>query len=420
MGCYAIDRRTFLAGAGIAAVVNGSRPPQAFAQEAVPSSSGMEMQRRIGNVIHGYEEQGFHRTGTTVDQISGDWLMGQVRDIGLDPMGENFSLSRIDPINASLVVNGRKIEGLPLFDGGFTTSAGIRGRIGNLKGDAPIGLTEITPNTAEAGALGDARRQSRHQAIVVVTRGGRPGFCPSNAESFLRPFGPPVLQVTSEEAPFLVDCARQGLEAVLTTHVERIQAHAFNVTAVVPGTKRNAAPLVVMTPRSGWWSCASERGGGLACWLEIMRVLRDAKPAREVLFVASSGHEIGHRGIDVFIERRPGIVAAAHAWIHLGASIGAAQGPGNRLQASDDEMESTMAEAMVNAGLRIDRRIPRGTVPGGEAENVHRGGGRYMSIIGSNDLFHNSDDRGPEAVDLKMIERFGSAFAMIAKSLAGA
>jgi len=109
MGCYAIDRRTFLAGAGIVAVVNGSRPPQAFAQEAVPSSSGMEMQRRIGNVIHGYEEQGFHRTGTTVDQISGDWLMGQVRDIGLDPMGENFSLSRIDPINASLILNGRKI-----------------------------------------------------------------------------------------------------------------------------------------------------------------------------------------------------------------------------------------------------------------------------------------------------------------------
>jgi hypothetical protein len=198
------------------------------------------MQRRIGNVIHGYEEQGFHRTGTRVDQISGDWLGDLVRDIGLDPMGENFSLSRIDPINASLIVNGRKIEGLPLFDGGFTTSAGIRGRIGNLKSDAPIGLTEIAPNAAEAGTLGDARRQNRHQAIVVVTRGGRPGFCPSNAESFLRPFGPPVLQVTSEEAPFLVDCARQGLEAALTTHVERTQAHAFNVTAVVPGTNVTA------------------------------------------------------------------------------------------------------------------------------------------------------------------------------------
>ena len=144
-----------------------------------------------------------------------------------------------------------------------------------------------------------------------------------------------------------------------------------------------------MTPRSGWWNCASERGGGLACWLEIMRATRDAKPVRDVLFVASSGHELGHLGIASFIGRRPGLVLAAKAWIHLGANIGAAQGPGNTLQASDDEIESMLAEVATRAGLRIDRRLPRGGVPRGEAENVHRGGGRYISIIGSNDLFHN-------------------------------
>jgi hypothetical protein len=379
-----------------------------------------EGQRRIGDVIHDYEEQGFHRTGTAVDQISGNWLANEVREIGLAPMREEFSLSRVDPVSASLVVNGRKVEGLPFFDGGFTTSVGIRGRLGNLSSEASIGLTEIPPNAAETGALGDARRQNRHQAIVVITRGARSGFCPSNARTFLRPFGPPVLQVTSEEAPFLADCARQGSEAVLTAHVERTQAQALNVVAAVSGTNKSMAPLAVMTPRSGWWWCASERGGGLACWLEIMRAIRDAKPVRDVLFVASSGHEIGQRGIDIFIERRPGIVSGAKAWIHLGANIGAAQGPGNRLQASDDEMESMMAEVMVKVGLRIDQRVPRGTVPGGEAESVHRGGGRYISIIGNNDLFHNTSDRGPEAVDLKVIERFASAFAMVTKSLASA
>jgi len=378
------------------------------------------VQRRIGSVIRAYEEQGFHRTGTAVDQISGDWLADEVRQIGLEPMREEFPLSRIDPVDASLVVNDRKIEGLPFFDGGFTSSAGITGRLGNLNSDASIGLTEIPPNAAAADALGDTRRQNRHQAIVVITRGARPGFCPSNAESFLRPFGPPVLQVTSEEAPFLTDCARRGSQALLTAHVERAQAQAFNVITVVSGTKKNIAPLVVMTPRSGWWRCASERGGGLACWLEIMRAMRDAKPARDVLFVASSGHELGHRGIDTFIERLPGLVSAAKAWIHLGANIGAAQGPGNNLQASDDEMESMMAEVMTKAGLRIVRRLPRGAVPRGEAENVHRGGGRYISIIGNNDLFHNTRDQGADVVDLKVIERFASAFAMVTTSLADA
>ena len=134
--------------------------------------------------------------------------------------------------------------------------------------------------------------------------------------------------------------------------------------------------------------------------------MRDAEPARDVLFVASSGHELGHLGLDAFIERRPGLVPAAKAWIHLGANIGAAQGPGNTLQASDDEMESLMAEAMTSAGLRIDRRLPRGAVPLGEAENVHRGGGRYISIIGNNDLFHNMNDRGADAVDLECHRAF--------------
>jgi len=74
-----------------------------------------------------------------------------------------------------------------------------------------------------------------------------------------------VLQVTSEEAPFLADCVRQGANVSLTAHVARAQVQAFNVIAVVSGTDKSAAPLVVMTPRSGWWWCASERGGGLAC-----------------------------------------------------------------------------------------------------------------------------------------------------------
>lgn len=381
------------------------------------------MQQRIGAVIHAYEEQGFHRTGTDVDRMSGNWLANEVRQIGLEPTLEKFSLSRVDPVGASLVVDGREIEGLPLFDGTFTGSAGIEGPLGSLNSEAPIGFAEIAPNAQQTGALGDARRQNRHQAIVVVTRGARPGFCPSNADSFLRPFGPPVLQVASEEAPFLAECTRRGARALLTAHVERTQTEACNVVAVVSGANRSLsnkrlAPLVVMTPRSGWWSCASERGGGLACWLEIICAMHDAKPARDVLFVASSGHELGHLGLDAFIARRPGLVPAARAWIHLGANIGAAQGPGNNLQASDDEMETTMAEAMTKAGLAIDRRQPRGVAPRGEAENVYRGGGRYISIIGNNDLFHNASDRGPDVVDLKVIERFASAFAMVATPLA--
>jgi hypothetical protein len=176
-----------------------------LAQDSLP---GRELQQRIAQTIRAYEQQGIHRTGTKVDQISANWLADEVRQSGLTPAHETFPITRVDPITASLSAAGRRqIEGVMLYDGGFTDATGVSGRLGPLLSDAPIGLTEIVPNTAGVGPLAEARRQDRHRAIVVVTRGGRPGLCPSNAESFLDPFGPPVLQVSSEEADALVDLA---------------------------------------------------------------------------------------------------------------------------------------------------------------------------------------------------------------------
>lgn len=378
-----------------------------------------EQENRIGRIILAYEQQGFHRTGTQSDRFSGDWLCDEMRRAGLTPTREPFSLQRVDPVVASLVVGDRRIEGVPLFDGGFTDARGVRGRLGALDSDAAIGLIEAVPNTVAAGPLGDARRKNRHQAIVCVTRGGRPGLCPSNADFFLQPFGPAVLQVSSEEASWLGERSRERAEVHVIAYVKRTPAEAFNVTARIPGARATLPPLIVMTPRSGWWSCASERGGGLACWLELVRAMRTMRPARDVLFVASSGHELGHLGINAFVDLRPGIVSKSVAWMHFGANIGAATDPGNTLQASDDELEALLAGTMTSVGLSVDRRNPRGTIPGGEAELVHRGGGRYVSVIGRNALFHNPADRGPGAVDLNAIARFVDVFTTVAKTLAG-
>ena len=399
-----VTRRTWLLLASRAALAQ---------QDSAPGR-----EERIKNLIRAFEDQGFHRTGTEVDRLSGLWLMAQVRNSGLTPAREAFALSRVDPTAANITIGEHRMEGLPLFDGGFTDAAGVRGRLGALGSDAPVGVGEIAPNSSGSGALGEARRQNRHRAIVVTTRGGTPGLCPSNADDFLLPFGPPVLQVSGEFAAQLKDGAERGSEALLIAGAKRTQSEAFNVTALIEGSNRTMPPLIVMTPRSGWWTCASERGGGIACWLELMRALRGTGPARDVVFVASSGHEVGYLGIEAFIARRAGIVKQARAWIHFGANVGAAQDPGNTLQASDNEMEALEADAMTKASLRIDRRVPRGSVPGGEAGVVHRAGGRYLSIIGRNALFHNPADHGPEAVDPRAISRFAFAFEQIARALA--
>jgi hypothetical protein len=327
---------------------------------------------------------------------------------------------RVDLVTNAVILADRRIEGLPLFDGPFTPTSGVSGRLGTLETNSAIGLTETAVNAAAAGPLGEARRANRHKAIIAVTRGGRAGLCPSNADSFVRPFGPPVLQVSSEDASWLNERTKADIDVQVIAHVTRSSVTANNVTAELRGTDPTLPPVIVMTPRSGWYSCASERGGGIACWLEVMRGLRNTRLKRSVLFVAASGHELGHLGIDAYIERRPGLVKSAAGWLHLGANVGAATDLNNNLlQASDDQLDARLAAAMTASGLIVARRTPRGDVPAGEAEAVHRGGGRYVSAIGGNALFHNPGDRGPQAVDPATIAKFSNAFVSVASAIAG-
>jgi hypothetical protein len=381
--------------------------------------TGTDRVARIRQIIQAFSDQGDHRTGTAVDRASAEWLSAEVRARGLTPSLEPFSLSRVDPQTAAITVDGRRVNGLPLFDGGFTGAAGITGRIGPVDTDVEIGVAETAPNAAARGPLGDARRAARHQAIVCVTGGAKPGLCPSNADAFLTPFGPPVLQISSEHAPWLDAQSERRTTAHVVAEVTRTPVEAFNVTAAIAGTDASLPPLVIMTPRSGWYTCASERGGGIACWLELMGTLRAASPARTIVFVASSGHELGHLGINAFVERRPGIVKNSVGWMHFGANIGASsQRLANTVQASDDEMQGRLEPAMTANGLTVDTRVPHTRVPGGEAEVVHRGGGRYVSVIGASGLFHHPDDRGADVSDARAIDAFIEAFTAVARSLA--
>ena len=53
--------------------------------------------------------------------------------------------------------------------------------------------------------------------------------------------------------------------------IRAAKAEALNVSAEVPGADSRLAPVVVMTPRSGWFACASERAAALAAFVEIFR-----------------------------------------------------------------------------------------------------------------------------------------------------
>src|SRR6266853_186341 len=217
-----MNRREWIA----LAAVSLARPARALAMQDA-ERSGIE--RRIAQLVQDYSDQGIHRTGTAVNRRSADWLAMQVAQRGLRPSRDIFYLSRVAPIQATLTAGARRLQGIQLFDAAFTDAAGISGRLGRLGSDAEIGVAETAPNQSAAGPLGNARRANRHKAIVCVTKGQRPGLCPSNADRFLQPFGPPVLQVSSEEAAWLCEHARAGAQTRLIAYVKWSTVNAVNV-----------------------------------------------------------------------------------------------------------------------------------------------------------------------------------------------
>ena len=418
-----IDRKQFLAHLAavpaLAAVLRGDD------DDAPGDGAGAEtMEKRVERILREYDAQGIHRTATEGDERCARWLADEARRLGAESTLESMPFSRIDVAGCFVEVGDQRIEGVPLFDAPFSSREGLVGKLAPAGAGASdeIGFwLDAMPDAAGGKKFIDHRRTTSQAALIAVTGGEKyrlsPGLALLNAESYEHPFGPPVVQVSSEARAAIEGAA--GRQVRLVAHAVRKDVQAFNTVATVAGRDRSLAPVGVMTPRSGWWQCASERGGGIAVWVEILAAVASAKPVRTVNFVASTGHELGHYGLDRYLESRRELIAGTRAWIHLGANFTTSVRPQVRMQFSDTEMRSLALEALGRHGLAPDVETPIGQEPIGEARNVSQGG-RYISITGFNGRFHQPADRFPDAVDLNKAIAFAKAYSEIALALAAA
>jgi len=393
--------------------------PMKFSTQA----RGGTMQSRIAEIIAEYAGQGIHRTGTEVDNESASWLMQRIDALGVTPTATSFDFRRLQPITTHVSLPGFTLTGVPLYDCHYTDEHGITGSIGELGSDADIGVSMSLPfaSSPNGRLIHAARKEGQHKAIVIVTDSRLPedGVALLNAEDFTAPFGPPVLQVANKHWAELQSAMTSRAEARLVLHCEYVDATAKNVEAKLAGSNPDLAPVVVMTPRSGWWANASERGGGIACFLEIMRAVTAAAPMRDIIFTANTGHELGHTGLDLFLHENPDLIQDAHIWMHLGANFAAKVGSQVRLQYSDDRAVNSLAPWLEKNGLKPADVTPIGERPLGEARNIYDGQGRYVSILGGNGLFHHPADQWPEAVDLELTTRWIKTFVQLSMRLTG-
>jgi hypothetical protein len=127
-----------------------------------------------------------------------------------------------------------------------------------------------------------------------------------------------------------------------------------------------------------------------------------------MIFTATSGHELGHLGLDDFMRRCPG-------WERPIAEVGGELS----IQSASDDLRALAVGELTRVGRKPDRTAPKTLVPSGETRDIHREGGHYVTLVGSNPLFHLPQDRRPHAVDASAVTRVAAAAARLVASFQG-
>jgi hypothetical protein len=359
-----------------------------------------------------WDSQGIHRTATAGDQDGADWLIQEASGLGAAPAVEKFTLDRLDPIDSYLEFDGTRIPGIPVFDAPATGDDGVMGTLRPIEAEPGIAVAELSPRSVYTPGYERLRRRAGHHGLVIVCKGAQPGLGLLNAERFHHPYGAPAIHVSSEASDAILAATARQASARLVAASRRTPAQACNVVVTIHGQDRIRPPVVIMTPRSSWWQSTAERGGGLVCWLKSLRALVASPPLCDVIFTANSGHELGHLGLDDFMTRRPGwqrpVAEGGAVWVHYGANIGAVGGELS-IQSTSDDLRALAESELTRAGQQPDHIAPKTLVPTGETRDIHRAGGCYVTLVGSNPLFHLPQDRWPHAVDPAVVSRVAAA-----------
>ena len=69
-------------------------------------------------------------------------------------------------------------------------------------------------------------------------------------------------------------------------------------------------------------------------------------------------------------------------------------------------------------GLRDIELWPVSSRPLGEARDIYDGGGQFISLLGSNPLFHHPEDRWPHSVEMSKLEKLNGFMINMISDLA--
>ena len=319
-------RRQFLTAA--AATPALSRTGAALAQSPDPTALiRQDLERYIGF--------GEKRSGGDGDNACGDWMEQALVSLGFETRRQTFSAPYFEPQTCTLSCDGAEAnvwaqpivvptsqEGLtaPLVrvDSQGQTSHSLSGAIALVDLSHARWSSMFWPGVAnpvraafEAGA----------RACVIITNGPSGKVIALNTDGRAPLYDAPMALLAPEDAAPFLAAAHTASPARLTLSGISARRPAFNLMGQLD---RGAGRwLVVSTPRSGWFTCGGERGGGVAAFLHMARWATANAPGFDLLFVCNSGHEYQYLGAEELLREHAPPPERTAFWLHLGANLAA-------------------------------------------------------------------------------------------------
>jgi len=302
---------------------------------ATAQATGTTQPNSIADDLARYIGFGSKQSGSEGDAACGHWLAGELEEAGFVVEKPVLSVPYFDQANCEITIDGARATLWPQPIVIPTSADGLSGPLvrvdgagradGPLSGaialvDLPYGrwssaFSKYVRGPVEAAFAGGAK------AAVVVTNGPTGKVIALNADGRASMFAGPVGLLAPADAAAFLSAAMTHGRATVTLTGQADRRLAFNVIGRMD--RQKGKWIVVSTPRSGWYGCAAERGGGIAAWLDLARNIPRMLPDHDIAFLCNSGHEYENLGVKESLKATAPKPEKTHFWLHLGANLAA-------------------------------------------------------------------------------------------------
>ncbi len=358
-------------------------------------------------VVH-YAELGDHRTGTDVDAATVNWLAGLLAESGADVTRQPYTFPKFDG-HARCTDPAREVRLEPLYYSAVGDHREEEAFVTSIDFDDDHSDHAVAERLA---AIVRQTQDARATLAVVATQSASGGLCAINRAP-----------TTPGEVPICL-APGQAYDALCAAPVgvhftaKVSTGHSENLSAYFPSKTADRPPLVVTTPLSGWFSCAGERGTGIAVAISICQDLSAHGP---VLLVMPTGHELGYLGAAKFIE---GLDHPVTGVLHLGSCIAdkTALGQDGAMRAVsnlDGTAFNRVCSALASLNIKPDQPLTP-TAPEewvGESELWAPFNYPMISIAGTSETFHTPEDLPHNATTGELLDHVRSCVFCAAQAL---